>query len=175
MYYHSLELVLLYRKIVDLNCVCEGFKVMGDKQNNKQYSIGYTQGVYDMFHIGHLNLVNNAKQYCDYLIVGVNSDELVQDYKHKRPVISENERVEILRNIKAVDKAVIVNTLDKEEIYSMYHFDVVFIGDDWKGNDRWEKTRVALAKHGVDLIFLPHTDGISSTILRTEKDSKIDG
>ena len=141
----------------------------------KKYKVGYTQGVYDMFHIGHLNLLNHAKEYCDYLIVGVNADELVQEYKHKKPVIKEEERAEIVRNIKAVDEVVIAHTLDKEAALESYHFDVIFIGDDWKGNPRWEQTKIDLAKHEVDLIFLPHTDGISSTLLNSEKDNKIEG
>ena len=139
----------------------------------KPYRRGYTQGVYDMFHMGHLNLLNRAKEKCDYLIVGVNTDRLVQEYKHKTPVIPENERVEIIRNIKAVDEAVLCDTLDKEQALEEHHFDVIFIGDDWKGNPRWEKTKEAMAKKGVDLVFLPHTDGISSTILRIEEEHKI--
>lgn len=141
----------------------------------KKYKIGYTQGVYDMFHIGHLNLINHAKEYCDYLIVGVNADELVKEYKHKTPVISELERAEIVRNIKAVDEVVIAHTLDKETALNLYHFDVIFIGDDWKGNPRWEQTGRDLAKHGVDLVFLPHTDGISSTMLKPERDKMVGG
>ena len=131
----------------------------------KKYRIGYTQGTYDMFHIGHLNLINHAKEYCDYLIVGVNSDGLVQEYKHKTPVINEKERAAIVSNIKAVDRCVITTTLDKLDALSRYAFDVIFIGDDWKGNQRWEKTREDLAERGVDLVFLPHTDGVSSTVL----------
>ncbi|MBR4673567.1 MAG: adenylyltransferase/cytidyltransferase family protein [Victivallales bacterium] len=131
----------------------------------KKYKIGYTQGTYDMFHIGHLNLINHAKEYCDYLIVGVNSDKLVRSYKQKSPVIIESERAEIVRNIKAVDECVITTTLDKLDALEKYHFDAIFIGDDWKGNPRWEQTKEELAKHGVDLVFLPHTDGISSTKL----------
>ena len=138
----------------------------------KKYKIGYTQGVYDMFHIGHLNLINHAKEYCDYLIVGVNSDELVQIYKHKIPVIRENERAEIVRNIKAVDEVVITNTLDKTEMLKRYNFDAIFIGDDWKGNPRWEQTKIDLAKYGVDLVFLPHTDGVSSSDLRPNTEKK---
>lgn len=80
----------------------------------KHYHVGYTQGVYDMFHIGHLNLLNHAKERCDYLIVGVNADELVQSYKHKTPVISEGNRLAIVSNIKAVDEAFVVHTLDKQ-------------------------------------------------------------
>ncbi len=132
----------------------------------KKYKIGFTQGTFDMFHIGHLNLINHAKEYCDYLIVGVNSDSLVEDYKHKTPVIHETERREIVFNIKAVDECVITTTLDKVQELELFHFDAIFIGDDWKGNPRWEATRKNLAEKGVDLIFLPHTDGISSTSLR---------
>lgn len=131
----------------------------------KKYKIGFTQGTFDMFHIGHLNLINHAKEYCDYLIVGVNSDNLVMDYKGKTPVINETERAEIVRNIKAVDECVITTSLDKIVSYKQFHFDAIFIGDDWKGNDRWEQTGIALNKFGVELVFLPHTDGISSTAL----------
>ncbi|SDI72125.1 Glycerol-3-phosphate cytidylyltransferase [Pseudobutyrivibrio sp. 49] len=133
----------------------------------KKYKVGYTQGVYDMFHIGHLNLLNHAKEYCDYLVVGVNSDQLVQEYKNKKTVIGEDERLTIVENIKAVDEGIIVNSLDKEEVLKQVHFDVVFIGDDWKGSKRWNETEEALAKHDVDVVYLKHTDGISSTLLRT--------
>ena len=140
---------------------------------DKHYKVGYTQGVYDMFHIGHLNLLNHAKEHCDYLIVGVNSDALVQEYKNKTTVIPEDERAAIVANIKAVDECVIANTLDKVEALNKLHFDAIFIGDDWKGNARWEQTRVDLAKYGVDVVFLPHTEGVSSTMLRPESDKKV--
>ena len=139
----------------------------------KKYKIGFTQGTYDMFHIGHLNLINHAKEYCDYLIVGVNSDKLVEEYKNKIPVINEEERREIVANIKAVDKCVITTTLDKLDALSLYHFDAIFIGDDWKGNSRWEKTKEDLAEKGVDLVFLPHTEGVSSTALRTVEINRV--
>lgn len=139
----------------------------------KKYKIGFTQGTYDMFHIGHLNLINNAKKYCDYLIVGVNSDELVEEYKHKLPVIKQDERREIVANIKAVDECVITTTLDKLVALNAYHFNAIFIGDDWKGNDRWEKTRLDLEERGVDLVYLPHTTGVSSTALRCLENEKI--
>lgn len=132
----------------------------------KKYKIGYTQGTYDMFHIGHLNLINNAKKYCDYLIVGVNSDLLVTEYKNKIPVINQEARREIVANIKVVDKCIISTTLDKVESWKELHYNAIFIGDDWKGNKRWEDTRYELSKIGVDVIFLPHTEGISSTGLR---------
>ena len=132
----------------------------------RKYKIGYTQGVYDMFHVGHLNLLNNAKAQCEYLIVGINSDQLVQRYKHKIPVINEKSRKKIVENIKAVDRGVIVSTLDKEKLQEEYHFDVIFIGDDWKGNERWNNTERVLNKRGIDVVYLPYTNGISSTELR---------
>ncbi len=138
-----------------------------------KYRIGYTQGVFDMFHIGHLNLINRAKECCDHLIVGVNSDELVEEYKSKKPVINQTERQAIVSNIKAVDECVIATTLDKKEAWGKYRFDAVFIGDDWKGNPRWEQTRIELAKIGVDVVFLPHTEGVSSTMLKPESKNRV--
>lgn len=139
----------------------------------RKYKKGYTQGTFDMFHVGHLNIINNAKAQCEYLVVGVNSDLLVQEYKNKTPVINQNDRSRIISNIKAVDEVVISETLDKEKQLELIGFDAIFIGDDWKGNTRWEATRRNLARKGVDVVFLPHTDGISSTELRVVKDEKV--
>ena len=139
----------------------------------KKYKVGYTQGVYDMFHIGHLNLLNNARDLCEHLIVGVNSDELVTQYKHKLPVIPEEERRLIVANIKAVDACEIVDTLDKVENYKRFHYDDVFIGDDWKGNARWTQTEKDLAPFGVDVVYLPHTKGVCSTDLRKVEDMHV--
>lgn len=138
----------------------------------KKYEIGYTQGVFDMFHIGHLNLLKNAKEQCDYLIVGVNSDKLVNEYKGIIPTICENERAEIVNNIKAVDEVVVVDTLDKCEIYKSISFNAVFIGSDWKGNARWIKTEEEMKKLGAEVVYLDYTDGISSTILRKKLQSE---
>lgn len=128
-----------------------------------------------MFHIGHLNLINKAKEQCDYLIVGVNLDELVQSYKHKDTVIKERDRAEIVRNLKAVDECIITDTLDKIVLQQRLQFDAIFIGDDWYGNPRWMQTQEELAKFGVDVVFLPHTEGVSSTMLRSESENKIEG
>ena len=134
----------------------------------KKYKVGYTQGVFDMFHIGHLRLINHAAEQCERLVVGVNSDALVQEYKNKTPVIGEEERAEIIRNLRSVDQAEIVSTLDKKKIWDKIHFDAVFIGDDWKGNERWKQTEKVLKEVGAVVVYLPHTEGISSTILRVE-------
>lgn len=88
--------------------------------------IGYTQGTYDMFHIGHLNLIKNAKRRCDYLIVGVNTDELVESYKQKRPIVPLEERAEIVRAIKYVDEVIITNTLDKKVIWDKIRFGEIY-------------------------------------------------
>lgn len=137
------------------------------------YKVGYTQGTYDMFHVGHLNLINNAKKFCDFLIVGVNSDWLVNEYKHKTPVIPEKERQLIVANIKAVDQCVITHTLDKVQLWKELNFDVVFIGDDWKGDERWKQTEIDLQVFGATVVYLPYTNDISSTILRLEKDNRV--
>lgn len=132
----------------------------------KKYKIGYTQGTFDMFHIGHLNLLNQAKDLCDYLIVGVNSDELVESYKNKKPVVHTEDRKKIIENIKAVDQCIVTYTLDKKDAWMKIHFDVIFIGDDWKGNPRWLQTEKELAPLGALVIYLNHTEGISSSFLR---------
>lgn len=140
----------------------------------KKYKIGYTQGTYDMFHIGHLNLIRNAKAMCDRLIVGVNSDALVQQYKNKTPVISESDRMDIVKELRSVDETVICDTLDKVAMWNQIHFDAIFIGDDWKGNIRWKQTENDLASYEVDVVYLKHTDGVSSTLLRTTMEDRVD-
>ena len=128
--------------------------------------IGYTQGTFDMFHIGHLNLIRNAKQNCDYLIVGVNSDELVKKYKGKETIVSLDERLDIISSIKYVDKVISCDSLDKVEIYKKFNYDILFIGDDWKGSKRWIETEEMLKQFDVKVVYLPYTKNTSSTILR---------
>lgn len=140
----------------------------------KRYKVGYTQGVFDMFHIGHLNLINRAKEQCETLVVGVNSDALVREYKHKTPVIREDERREIVANIRAVDECVVVSTLDKVDAWERFRFDAIFIGDDWKGNARWAETEARLAPLGARVVYLPYTRQISSTSLKRETDRRVD-
>lgn len=142
--------------------------------NVKHYRIGYTQGTFDMFHVGHLNIIERAAQRCDALFVGVNSDALVEKYKKKRPVIPQDERQEIVGAISCVSSSLVVDTLDKLEVHKIVPFDVVFIGDDWKGNARWRQTEIDLASVGADVVYLPHTAGVSSTGLREKLGSRID-
>ena len=132
----------------------------------KKYKIGYTTGVFDMFHIGHLNILKRAKEQCEYLIVGVSTDEVVETYKNKRPVIPFEERIAIVEAIRYVDKVVPQISMDKMEAYNALKFDAMFHGSDWKGSNMYEKIVADFEKVGVDVVFLPHTDGISSTIIR---------
>lgn len=128
--------------------------------------IGYTQGTFDMFHIGHLNLIKHAKEKCDYLIVGVNTDELVKSYKQKTAIVPLEERMEIIDSIKYVDEVVACGSLDKKTAYEKHRFNLLFIGDDWKGNPRWAETEREMELLGVKLVFLPYTKNTSSTMLR---------
>lgn len=130
---------------------------------DKKYKIGYTTGVYDMFHIGHLNLLRRAKEKCDYLIVGVSTDEVVNEYKHKTPIIPFKDRMAIVEAIRYVDKVVPQESMDKMVAWEKFHFDVIFHGDDWKGSDMYNEIEQRLKAVGCDMCFLPHTVGISST------------
>lgn len=129
----------------------------------KKYKIGYTTGVFDLFHIGHLNILRSARERCDYLIVGVSTDEIVKEYKHKTPIIPYSERAAIVGAIKYVDKVVPQTSMDKMLAWNELKFDVVFHGDDWKGSSMYDEIEVKLANVGCDMVFLPHTQGTSST------------
>lgn len=127
--------------------------------------IGYTTGVFDMFHIGHLNILKRAKEQCDYLIVGVSTDEVVEEYKKKTPIIKFEERIAIVEAIKYVDEVVPQTTMDKMEAWKQLKFDVMFHGSDWKGSDMYNHIIEKFNNVGVKVIFLPHTEGVSSTLL----------
>lgn len=127
--------------------------------------IGYTTGVYDMFHIGHLNLIRNARMQCDYLIVGVSTDELVLKEKNKKPVICYEERADIVGALKYVDKVVPQVNKDKFSAWKELQFHKMFVGSDWQGTPQWEKYEKQFAPYDVEIVYLPHTDGISSTKL----------
>lgn len=132
----------------------------------KRYKIGYTDGVYDLFHVGHLNMIQEAKKRCEYLIVGVHGDDVVEEYKHHRPIINENDRKRIVESIKGVDRAEINRFRDKLKLWDLYHFNVIFIGDDWKGTDRWNHFEEVLAQVNVDVVYVPYTQGISTTEIK---------
>ncbi len=127
--------------------------------------VGYTTGVYDMFHIGHLNIIKRAKQNCDYLIVGVSTDELVIKEKGKIPVIPYQERTAIVEAIKYVD--IVVPQVDKNKMaaWKKYHFNKMFVGSDWKGTEVWNAYEKEFEPLGIEIVYLPHTDGITSTML----------
>jgi glycerol-3-phosphate cytidylyltransferase len=134
--------------------------------SEKKYKIGYTTGVYDMFHIGHLNILKKAKEQCDYLIVGVTTDELCKQRKNKLPIICEKDRVEIVDSIKYVDKVILQSDMDKIKPVVEHKVNAVFVGSDWKGTEAWNKYEKDFAAVGCTVVYLDHTEGISSTILR---------
>lgn len=139
--------------------------------SEKKFKIGYTTGVFDMFHIGHLNILKRAKEQCEYLIVGVSTDETVESYKHKTPIIKFEERIAIVEAIKYVDKVVPQTSMNKMDAYKELKFDALFHGSDWQGSDMYNQIVEEFAAVGVDVVFLPHTEGISSTLIR-EKTNK---
>ncbi|WP_270535163.1 adenylyltransferase/cytidyltransferase family protein [Phocaeicola massiliensis] len=128
--------------------------------------IGYTTGVFDMFHIGHLNILKRAKEQCDYLIVGVSTDELVQSYKNKLPIIPYAERSAIVEAIKYVDKVVPQKNRDKIAAFNEFKFNKMFVGDDWKGKPLFVEVEEYLNKNGAEVVYFPYTQGTSSSILR---------
>lgn len=132
----------------------------------KKYKIGYTTGVFDMFHIGHLNILKRAKEQCNYLIVGVTTDALCENRKHKKPIICEKDRVAIVESIRYVDKVVLQEDMDKFTAVQKYNADAVFVGSDWKGTPDWIEYEKQFANLGCSVVYLEHTAGISSTILR---------
>lgn len=127
--------------------------------------VGYTTGVFDLFHIGHLNILRRAKEQCDYLIVGVTVDELVS-YKGKRAFIPYDERAAIVGAIRYVDRVVPQTTMNKLEAWKQYHFNKMFVGDDWKGTEIWVHWEKEFAKLGVDIVYFQYTKQTSSTQLR---------
>lgn len=126
--------------------------------------IGYTTGVFDLFHIGHLNMLKNAKGMCDKLIVGVTTDELVA-YKNKKSVIPFKERLEIVRSIKYVDVAIPQENMDKLESWKKLKFDIMFVGDDWYNSDTWNKMDEQFREVKVRIIYFPYHKGTSSTLI----------
>jgi glycerol-3-phosphate cytidylyltransferase len=129
-----------------------------------QMIVGYTTGVYDLFHVGHLNLLRNAKAMCDKLIVGVTTDELVK-YKNKRAVIPFHERMEIIRAISYVDAVIPQENMDKFEVWNKLKFDVLFVGDDWYASSKWRELQDRFEQVNVRVVYFPYTKGTSSTLI----------
>ena len=129
---------------------------------SNKITIGYTSGVFDLFHIGHLNLLKNAKGMCDKLVVGVTVDDLVT-YKGKKAMIPFEDRLEIVRNIKWVDAVVPQYDMDKVKMCKKLHADLLFVGDDWYGTDKWSVFEKDLDKIGTEVVYFPYTKGVSST------------
>lgn len=135
----------------------------------KKYRIGYTCGVFDLFHVGHLNLLERCKEQCDYLIVGMCDDKYVREVKKTEPVINEDDRLRILNALKCVDRAEKVDiktTNDKMLAWNRFKFDVLFSGDDWKGSERYLKTEEQFKKIGASIEYLPYTQGVSSSDIK---------
>ena len=128
--------------------------------------IGYTTGVFDMFHVGHLNILRRAKEQCDYLIVGVSTDVVVESYKHHIPIIPYEQRAAIVEAIRYVDEVVPQTSMNKTEFLRQRHFDIMFHGDEWKGTDLYNQYEKEFEQYGAKIVYLSHTDGISSTMLR---------
>jgi len=137
--------------------------------------IGYVPGVFDLFHVGHLNVLKNSLQFCDHLIAGVVSDEVAQRNKGMRPIVPLEERLAIVAAIRYVDEAVVEDVPHKLEMWERLRFDVIVKGDDWKGTDRGDKLEQDFAAVNVDVAYVPYTAETSSTLLRQVLQLRIDG
>lgn len=119
--------------------------------------IGYTAGVWDLFHAGHLNLLRQARAHCDFLIVGVTTDELAEQVKDERPIVSFLERMAIVQSMRYVDHVVPQTSMDKSAVWATLTFDVVFVGDNLKGTNEWQALEERMATHGARVHYLPST------------------
>ena len=128
--------------------------------------VGYTTGVFDMFHIGHLNVLRRASEVCDELIVGVTTDELSRSRKGKSPIVPEDERMEIVANLRYVDRVVRQTDMDKMAAWRELQFNVMCVGDDWRGTPKWDRMEREFGLVGVRLVYFPYTSHTSSTVLR---------
>jgi len=127
--------------------------------------VGYTAGVFDLFHVGHLNILKKSKSMCDRLIVGVTTDELMLEYKKKEAVIPFNERSEIVQHIKYVDLVIPQYSMNKMDAWNKINFNIMFVGDDWHGTDKWELIEKELKEVGVRMMYFPYTQSTSSTLI----------
>lgn len=167
----------VYKSVIERNnmdyfrfgCESYDFKITSNRiNNNRQYILGYLSGTFDLFHIGHLNLLKRAKEYCDFLIVGVHKDAY---HKGKSVFICFEERMAILKSVKYVDKVVAACEED-DDAFNLYHYDFLFVGSDYKGSDRFNRYEKKFSESNVKIIYFPYTLGTSSTQLRQLIDSK---
>ena len=147
---------------------CKIYNMYKDSGKPKKYHIGYLAGVFDLYHLGHLNMFKRAKEQCDYLIVGVVTDEGVRTFKGTEPFIPFEERIEMVRSCRFVDESVEIPFIYRttKEAFEKYHFDVQFSGSDYENNREWLKTKEWLREHGSDLVFFPYTEQTSSTKIK---------
>ncbi|WBB59734.1 adenylyltransferase/cytidyltransferase family protein [Streptomyces sp. WMMC500] len=138
------------------------------------HTVGYAPGVYDLFHVGHLNILRHARSRCDYLVAGVVSDEMARLAKGRAPVVPLVERLEIVRSIRHVDAAFVETVPDKLETWQQVRFDVIFKGDDWRGTPKGEKLEADFRTVGVEVVYFPYTVHTSSTQLRRALDTLAD-
>jgi glycerol-3-phosphate cytidylyltransferase len=132
--------------------------------------IGYTAGAFDLFHVGHLNILRNARSMCDRLVVGVSRDELIIASKRKKPVIPFEERMEVVRSVKYVDAVVAQENMDKMAMWERLRFDLMFVGDDWRGTRKWQEYEEQFRRVGVRIVYFPYTQHTSSSLLREALD-----
>ncbi|MDF3302702.1 adenylyltransferase/cytidyltransferase family protein [Streptomyces tropicalis] len=137
------------------------------------HRVGYAPGVYDLFHIGHLNILRHARSRCDYLVAGVVSDEMAERAKGRRPVVPLPERLEIVRSVRHVDAAFVETVPDKRETWQQVRFDVLFKGDDWRGTEKGERLERDFAAVGVEVVYFPYTVHTSSTLLTRALDALV--
>jgi glycerol-3-phosphate cytidylyltransferase len=129
--------------------------------------IGYTTGVFDLFHIGHLNILKNAKNQCDELIVGITTDELCFHLKNKMPIIPFTERIAIVEALRVVDRVVPQTQIDEVHDFERYGFQTIFKGSDWKGSQKWNNLEVVFAQLGVEVVYFDYTETTSSSMIRS--------
>ncbi len=132
----------------------------------KNKIIGYTAGVFDLFHLGHVIHLRNAKAMCDYLIVGVSSDDMIKNIKQKKHIMDYYHRSEVVKSCRYVDLVVPQDEFDRSKVWEKLKFDVTFIGDDWLNNKKWKEIASKLEKKGVKVVYFKYTPGVSSTSLK---------
>lgn len=137
----------------------------------KKYKVGYTTGVFDLFHVGHLNLLERCKEQCEHLIVAVCTDEYAHE-SGKNPTIPYADRARIIAALKCVDEVVPMEFTDKLEAWKLHKYDVLFSGDDWKGSERYAITERQLKEIGVDVVYFPYTKSVSTTKIRNQLNEK---